>query len=83
MLGAERWAVRAQDRGVAHPTPCGESLLPDQRQPGHPVGPRALGTWGWGGSTGDLQLLPIRVKSEGPHQPAERGSVLHALHQLL
>lgn len=60
-------------------SPC----CPDQRQPGHPVGPSALGTWGRGGSTGDLQLLPTGVKGEGPHQPAERGAALHALQQLL
>lgn len=39
--------------------------------------------WGWGGSEEDLQFLPTGVQFKGPHQPAERGAVLHAVQQLL
>lgn len=45
--------------------------------------PRASGSWGCGGSEKHLQLLPTRVQVKGPHQPAERGAMLHALQQLL
>lgn len=49
-----------------------------------PAGPGASGGWDWFRvGEGLLQLLPIGVQGEGPHQPAERRAVLHALQQLL
>lgn len=46
-------------------------------RPGRRLG-RGLGT-----GEGFLKLLPTGVQGEGPHQPAKRGAVLHALQQLL